>query len=44
MVLIAAAVAQAGDVGIGIFRGERGMLAGSAVVGAAHVVTAVVLW
>ncbi|WP_037367352.1 hypothetical protein [Amycolatopsis orientalis] len=43
-VLIAAAVAQAGDVGIGVFRGERGMIAGSSVVGAVHVLTAVVLW
>ncbi|WP_275292136.1 hypothetical protein [Amycolatopsis sp. La24] len=44
VVLIAAAVAQAGDAGIGIFRGEKGMIAGSSVVGAVHVLTAVVLW
>ncbi|MER6760233.1 MULTISPECIES: hypothetical protein [Amycolatopsis] len=44
VVLLAAAVAQAGDVGIGVFRGERGMIAGSSVVGAVHVLTAVALW
>lgn len=43
-VLIAAAVAQAGDVAIGVFRRERGMIAGSSVVGIVHVLTAVVLW
>ncbi|MGW7532293.1 hypothetical protein [Amycolatopsis sp. NPDC054798] len=44
VVLIAAAVAQVADVAIGVFRREPGMIAGSSVVAAVHVATAVALW
>lgn len=41
VLLIAVAAAQAADVVIGVFRRERGMIAGSSVVAAVHVATAV---
>ncbi|QWF84897.1 hypothetical protein [Amycolatopsis sp. CA-230715] len=42
--LLAAAVAQLGDAGIGATRREWGMTAGSSVAAAVHVITAVAVW